>query len=239
MKMENGNLIPEGLSRDDPRRVRSPEELTALINRLGFLPLFKTPLSGFSAEEYTVNGDWWTGTKNDPWVWREIIAGSHEVAYGKFFSGKSGFISKEWFPYFAAYRRNGYDFDSLYDDGFATRRQKLIMDVLERNHPLPSLTLKRQAGFGKNGESGFESAATKLQMQLYMVIYSFERKVNKKGVPYGMACTQYASATSLFSYEHITSQYQLEGSQAMDKIFQHMKRTYPDSPEKAIRKEIR
>ena len=35
-----------------------------------------------------------------------------KVAYGKFFDKKAGFISLEWLPYFANYRRSGYDFDA-------------------------------------------------------------------------------------------------------------------------------
>ena len=38
------------------------------------------------------------------------------MAYGKFFDKKSGFISKKWFSYFANYRRDGYDFDALWDE---------------------------------------------------------------------------------------------------------------------------
>ena len=72
--------------------------------------------------------------KSDPWEWREIIARSGKVAYGKFFDKKAGFISKQWFPYFANFRRDGYDFDALWDDEKASIRQKKIMDFyLEEN----------------------------------------------------------------------------------------------------------
>ncbi|WP_331472454.1 hypothetical protein [Lacrimispora saccharolytica] len=61
-------------------------------------------------------------------MWREIIARSGKVAYGKFFDKKAGFISVEWLPVFANYRRDGYDFDALYEDGKAPRKHKKIMD---------------------------------------------------------------------------------------------------------------
>lgn len=100
-----------------------------LGNEVGFLPLFANEIEGFSAEEHTSPDYWWTGdTEQDPWEWREIIARSKEVAYGKFFGSKAGFISKEWLPYFANYRRNGYDCDSRYADGLANLREKIIMD---------------------------------------------------------------------------------------------------------------
>lgn len=83
------------------------------INEIGFLPLFKNEVEGFSAEEHVSPLCWWTGdAENDLWEWREIIARSGEVAYGKFFGKKTGFVSKEWFPVFANYRRDGYDFDA-------------------------------------------------------------------------------------------------------------------------------
>lgn len=37
-------------------------------------------------------------------------------------------IHRQWLPYFANYRRSGYDFDSRYEDGLATYREKVIMD---------------------------------------------------------------------------------------------------------------
>ena len=49
---------------------------------------------------------------------------------GKFFAGKAGFISLRWLPFFANYRREGYDFDSRWEDGKASRREKNIMDLL-------------------------------------------------------------------------------------------------------------
>lgn len=68
---------------------------------------------------------WWTGDpQQDPWIWRELIARSGQVAYGKFFNNKAGFISRKWFPVFANYRRDGYDFDALYDDELASKRRK-------------------------------------------------------------------------------------------------------------------
>ena len=60
--------------------------------RWGFLPLFRNGINGFSAEERTCPQDWWSGDVNrDPWEWRQMIARSGLVAYGKFFGKKGGF----------------------------------------------------------------------------------------------------------------------------------------------------
>ena len=114
---------------DDPARIQSWEELIRWIHEIGFLPLFKNEIDGFSVEENTVDLAWWTGDPNqDPWEWRALIARSGRVAYGKFFGKRAGFISKAWFLHFANWRRDGYDFDSRWEDERATMRQKRIMD---------------------------------------------------------------------------------------------------------------
>ena len=95
---------------------------------------------------------WWTGDpEQDPWEWREIIPATGEVAYGKFFNNKTGFISREWFPYFANARRDGYDFDAAWDDELVQRRYKAIMDICEDGGMHPGFELKPAAGGGKDG----------------------------------------------------------------------------------------
>ena len=113
MAMENGEWIMRGLDWDDPGRIKSWQELAAWVDEVGFLPLFKNEAPGFSVEEHTASLGWWTGDeRHDPWEWRRLIARSGQAAYGKFFDQKAGFISKAWFPHFANWRRDGYDFDS-------------------------------------------------------------------------------------------------------------------------------
>jgi hypothetical protein len=103
----------KGLEWDDPFRIRSWQELVNWVNEVGFLPLFANTVPGFSAEEHVHRWSWWTGDREqDPWEWRELIAHSRQVAYGKFFNQKAGFISQEWLPVFANYRQDGYDFDA-------------------------------------------------------------------------------------------------------------------------------
>ena len=48
MAIENGEWIMRGLDWDDPSRIRSWEELIGWINEVGFLPLFKNEIPGFS-----------------------------------------------------------------------------------------------------------------------------------------------------------------------------------------------
>jgi hypothetical protein len=127
----DGMWIPEGLDSNDPNRIKTSDELSELIDEIGFLPLFKNNVPGFSVEERAGKDGWWNDhSTEDPWAWREIIAGQGHIAYGKLFGNRAGFISREWYPIFASYRRDGYDFDSRYEDGLASYRAKKIMDVM-------------------------------------------------------------------------------------------------------------
>lgn len=55
---------------------------------------------------------WHTGDpETDPWEWRiRVLDERNDIAYAKLFFNKSGYITKEWYPYFLAVRRgNGQD----------------------------------------------------------------------------------------------------------------------------------
>jgi hypothetical protein len=204
MENESGVWIMYGVDENDPECIHTVDEAIEYINRIGFLPLFKNDIPGFSLEERTVADYWWSGDENkDPWEWREIIARSGEVAYGKFFDKKAGFISKEWFPYFANYRRDGYDFDALWDDEKASLRQKKIMDLFEMENELYSFEVKKKAGFGKGGEKNFDGTIAKLQMQTYLCVRDFRQKKSKSGAGYGMDVAVYCKPEEIWGYNYL------------------------------------
>lgn len=245
MAYENGEWIMKGLPWNDPYRIRTYQELINWVNEVGFLPLFANDVAGFSAEEHVSPKCWWTGDiSQDPWEWREIIARSREVAYGKFFGNKAGFISKKWLPFFANYRRDGYDFDSRYADGRATHREKLIMDffigedadgeMLFKQDEILSTELKRLAGFGKGGEKNYPGIITGLQMQLYLVITDFKRRTNKKGEEYGMSVSIMLPPESVWGYDLVATAYDEEPVQSWQRIFYRVKELYPNADDKSI-----
>ena len=101
MPNESGTWIMYGVEWDDPECIHTVEEAIEYIEKIGFLPLFKNEIPGFSLEERTAPTFWWSDDyEHDPWKWREEIARKGDIAYGKFFNKKAGFISKKWFPYF-------------------------------------------------------------------------------------------------------------------------------------------
>lgn len=240
MGNENGTWIMYGVDWNDPECLHTVRDAINYINEVGFLPLFKNDIPGFSLEERTVPNYWWCGDPEvDPWEWRELIARSGEVAYGKFFDKKAGFISKEWLPYFANYRRDGYDFDALWDDEKASRRQKKIMDVLETKSEIYSNELKVLAGFGKGKEKGFDGTVTDLQMKTYLCVRDFRQRKNRKGELYGWPIAVYTRPETLWGYEHVTSAYKESSVDSGKRIMDHMKDIYPIATSTQLKKVLK
>ncbi len=242
MPNENGTWIMYGVAWDDPECLHTVEDAINYINEVGFLPLFKNEIPGFSLEERTVPEFWWSGdTQHDPWEWRELIARSGQVAYGKFFNKKAGFISKEWLPYFVNWRRDGYDFDALWEDGKASARQKKIMDLFAEelmDEELYSNEIKQRAGFGKGGAKGFDGIVTGLQMQMYLCMRDFKQRRNKKGEYYGWPIAIYCTPEHLFGFDYVRSAYKEEPSASARRISEYISDIYPIATPKQIKKVI-
>lgn len=227
----------KGLQWESIDCVHTAEELCSFIEQAGFLPLFRNKIKGFSVEEHTAPEYWWTkNMEKDPWLWRVKLVQSDRLVYGKFFDKKTGFISKEWFPCFANYRRDGYDFDSLYEDGYAKNRSKKIMDLFEQKEIISTIEMKNEAGFGKEGEKNFNGILTELQMNMYLTVQEFHWKINKKNVEYGMYVGYYAKPEKLWGYDYVTSCYQEKAEVSKARIEAFIRKTYPEADTEVIRK---
>ncbi len=128
--------------------INTKEDLIEAVHRVGFLPLFRNSLPGFSVEDHVDPSVWFT---DEPgvWEWKGPVIQEAGCAYGKFFENKAAFISAEWFPDFANYRRDGYDFDARFDDELASYRDKQLFDLLDARAPVLSKTLKRDGNYKK------------------------------------------------------------------------------------------
>ncbi len=241
MSVENGKWSMRGLAWDDPYRIRTWRELVDWINEVGFLPLFGNEIKGFSVEEHVSPDFWWTGDREqDPWEWRELIARSRTVAYGKFFGKKAGFISLEWLPYFANARRDGYDFDSLYEEGLANARAKRIMDIFSdsdggwKDDLIFSTELKKLAGFGKEGAKNYPGVVTDLQMQIYLVVVDFKRRKNKRGGEYGMPVSILLPPEAVWGYDAVTAAYGEAPEESARRIAEQIQKHCPSADEKSV-----
>ena len=220
-------------------QISNASQLEAVVNEIGLLPFWSSGFPGYSLAEMTAPGYWFEDGVDGAWEWREELAGGGRIAYGKLFRNKAGFVSMDWYPDLCNYRRDGYDFDARYDDGLASRRCKLIMDALVKNGPLLTHEIKRCAGFGGDGEKGFEAALSILQMQTYITVKEFVYKRDKYGKPYGRGVGRYALAEDVFGEEVTTGKYETEPFASRDAIAAHLSSLLPDADFTTIHKFIK
>ena len=233
MGNESGEWIMYGIPDDAPECVHNFDELTEFVNKVGFLPLFRSGIEGFSVEEYANPHYWWSGIEErDPWEWRKEAARSSSMAYGKFFGGKAGMISREWLPVFMAFRREGYDFESLWFAGQVQFRQKKIMDCLTDAPELPGWQLKRLAGFGRDGEKNFDGTVTALQDRLFIVVSDFRRRKNKYGLDYGWDVSVYARPEEIWGSGLTNEAYGISPRDAYYQIRDQMETLWPGFTDK-------
>ena len=215
--------------------MNNPQIVAKTVRELGFLPFFRNEIPGFSIEEHTPPALWFTETPG-PWEWKGPLAGDPACVYGKFFRGRAGFISRDWFPVFANYRRDGYDLDARYDDGLASHRELALYETLAGHKSLLSKELRSLAGYGKGGDKGFDGLITRLQMQSYVIITDFEYAVDRFGREYGWGIARYGTPEGRFGADWLAEAYREEPAESRRRVYAQLKALFPEASEKQLRR---
>ena len=213
--------------------IKTKQDLVDAVDRCGFVPLFANSVPGFSIEEHVDEAVWFNGTGDGVWEWKGPVIRETGCAYGKFFEHKAVFISREWFPDFANYRRDGYDFDARYDDGLAPFQDKELYELLAANAPILSKDLKRKGDYRKGGKKGFDTRMNRLQAQCYVVVSDFVYLQDKLGKPYGWGVAEYTTP-ELWIPGFAEVVYQRSPEESYGLIFDHLQRLLPQGSEDEI-----
>ena len=218
--------------------IQTKTDLKQAISNYGFVPFFTNSIPGFSIEEHVARDAWYDSADGSwkVWEWKGPVIKETGCAYGKFFENKAVFISKEWFPDFANYRRNGYDFDARYDDGLAAFRDKELFELLDTGAPVLSKDLKEQGNYRKGGKKGFDTIITRLQAQCYVVISDFVYQRDKHDKPYGWGIAEYSTPEKCFYKDFTDRVYERIPEESYQRILSHLKELLPDTDEADIRK---
>lgn len=219
-------------------KITSAKELEQTVLTFGFLPFFKNEIKGFSVEEMTPSRLWFSDTEEGPWEWKGPVARGGKCVYGKLFQKKAGFVSLDRFPDFANCRRNGYDFDSRYEEGLASRKDKDVYETILQNGTITTGSLKKRLNYGKNGNKGFETVITRLQMQTYVIITDFEYMRDKYGNQYGWGVARYGIPELCFGAENVTKAYSKDPEESKAAIFEHLQKLLPKASRQQILKII-
>lgn len=184
---------------------------------------------------------WHTGDpETDPWEWRmRVLDERDDIAYAKLFFKKSGYITKDWYPYFLKVRRNGISFAEKYAQGTASHYAKRIYEVVVENDALPVHVIKQLAGFSGEDKSKFDRALTELQTDLFITMCGRQQKRSMLGEEYGWSSTVFCTTERFFGGKVFQAADKIGEQEAVDKITAQVYALNPTAQEKKILKFIR
>lgn len=212
----------------------SPESIISLVQEVGFLPFFAGAVPGFSIEELCPPDLWFSSEQDGPWEWKGPILQTSQCAYGKFFSGRAGFVSLDWLPDFCNHRRDGYDFEGWYEDGHAPRKHKLLYDCIQQSGMIDTKSLKKTCDFTKGGNKGFGTAITRLQMQTFITIADFTHATDRFGKPYGWGIAVYATPERLYGEDALDVMGGRTPEQSLTRMMGYLQHLFPSESEKSL-----
>ncbi|SEL43320.1 MULTISPECIES: AlkZ-related protein [unclassified Butyrivibrio] len=218
--------------------ISSMDDLMAIIDEMGFVPFFENEIEGFSIEEHIDPKCWYGGSDSfwDAWEWKGPVINKMKCAYGKFLKGKAMYISSKWFPDFANFRRDGYDFDARYDDGLASYHDKELFELIDANAPILSKPLKKLGDYGKGGKKGYDTMITRLQKQCYIITSDFKYATDKFGNQYGWGIAEYSTPEKFFGKKFRDKVYKRTPEESYEKILGQFSKILPEADEASIRK---
>ena len=218
----------------EKKEIYSAAGLMAYIQEVGFLPLLDGGVRGFSAEEvvtddcrYVVFPD--VGWDWPLWKWKGPVVTDGNCVYGKFFAGKAGFISCDWWPDFCNYRRSKHPVPS---EGSI---EETVLLTLQEQGPLITRELRAACGFnGPKMRSRFDGYVTRLQMGCYIVTQDFVYPTDKHGREYGWGWSLLTTPEALLGRESCTSPHTPQESYNL--LANHFRKILPEATDKQIQK---
>lgn len=154
-------------------RLASPDEAVEYVNERGFILFWPSKDLQFPSLWAAVAGDRPVPDEHDDpghvtWGWKDGLLGQKRWYYGRVLRKKNTFISLAILPYFYALSPNYGDPDEDYlidyDQGRLTAASKNIYEVLLRQGPSDTITIRKAAGLtSQASNTEFNRALDELQ----------------------------------------------------------------------------
>ena len=219
------------------KEIYTAAQLMEYIQQIGFLPLLDSGIYGYSAEYIVADdcryillpdGGWdWP-----LWKWKGPIVTEGNCVYGKFFAGKAGFISKQWWGDFCNYRRSTHP---VPQEGTI---EDAILMTLREHGSLITRELRAACGFtGPKMRSRFDNYVTRLQMGCHIVTEDFVYPRDKHNREYGWGWSLLTTPERLYGNKACHADCSPEKS--FERLFAHFKKILPTATEQQILKLIK
>lgn len=167
-----------------------------------------------------------------------VLDERNDIAYGKVFFKKSGYITREWAPYFIAVRRGNASFEEEYSSGTISNYAKRIYSVVVEHGTLPLHGIKDLIGFEKEDKAQFDRALVELQMKMYLTMCGRQHKVSQKGEEYGWSSTVFCTTESFWGADVFALAARLDKDEAIEAITAQVFSLNPEAAPKKVLKFI-
>ena len=209
-------------------------ELMEYIQEVGFLPLLDSGIRGYSAEDvvdedcrYVVFSD--GGWDWPLWKWKGPIVTEGRCVYGKFFAGKAGFVSREWWTDLCNYRRKVHPAPAE-----GSIEEAILLTLMEQGS-LITRELRAACGFtGPKMRSRFDSYVTRLQMSCRIVTEDFVYPRDKHNREYGWGWALLTMPEQLLGRD--ACQCDRTPEESYSRMSAHLRKLLPQASDKQIRR---
>lgn len=214
------------------KEIYTAAQLMEYIQQIGFLPLLDSGIYGYSAEDIVADdcryillpdGGWdWP-----LWKWKGPIVTEGNCVYGKFFAGKAGFVSREWWPDLCNYRR------SLHPAPEEGSIEDTILLTLQEHGSLITRELRAACGFtGPKMRSRFDGYVTRLQMACRIITEDFVYPRDRHNREYGWGWSLLTTPETLLGID--ACRCPRTPQESFDRMFSHLKSILPTASDQQI-----
>ena len=210
------------------------------IKTCGIIPFFENPVTGFSIEEMTPPGSWFTDEDLGPWDWKVDVVQSGEIVYGKFLcGGKAAFATPEWYAHLRNWRLSQEKYKP-------TTEGRKVLKLIEKEGSCVSRQVRELLNVKK---SKSDSVLANLMNGTRLIIGDIQRVYKGPNLEYkGWQTASYCTPESLFERPaedfgpwHIggsTLKCDCSPEESYSKLRNHIKELFPEATEKQLDKII-
>ena len=226
----------------NPFGIKVTDSLSMLeaIKTCGIIPFFENPVTGFSIEEMTPPGSWFTDEDLGPWDWKVDVVQSGEIVYGKFLcGGKAAFATPEWYAHLRNWRLSQEKYKP-------TTEGRKVLKLIEKEGSCVSRQVRELLNVKK---SKSDSVLANLMNGTRLIIGDIQRVYKGPNLEYkGWQTASYCTPESLFERPaedfgpwHIggsTLKCDCSPQESYSKLRNHKMVLFPEATEKQLDKII-
>ena len=109
------------------------------------------------------------------------------------------------------------------------------MDYITGAGAMLTRDIKDNLNYKKDGNKGFETVITRLQMETYVVPVNYEYSKRKNGDEYGWGNCRYDIAENFWGDKLCRSAYKRSPEESLARIIKHIKKALPKMDEEELR----